>query len=229
MESVDVQHSQHGHNTMIGCDLQVLFRQLAERGECDACVVSTEDGFSPLGKSKDFFASDMSVPIQEIKRLADWNRNENERITLVAIASCRPCSLLRGIILAPGGGTRSYEPFARSSDSRPNRDFYYNISYEAIAFACREWGARKLAISHLSSSGQYHADIAACHAEALAHFCESEPEHAPDSFAFCGCCINLDHLQGIKRLNPEDATSAHRPIALTQEVSDIATLLHLDW
>lgn len=146
----------------------------------------------------------------------------------VALASHKTGSLLRGIILAPGNNTRSYEPFVRSYDPRPNRDFYYNVSYEAIAYVCGEWGARKIAISHLSGSGQFHEDIATCHAEALAHYCDEHPNTAPDSFVFCGCCITPEHLQGIRRLNAEGQMTAHRLIRTATEGKGPAVLIHLD-
>jgi hypothetical protein len=221
--------AKHGRRTSIGYNFHAFFKELAERGECDACIVSTEDGFSPLGTSKEFFAADLGIPIQEIKRLADWNMSENERITLITLGSRRPGSLLRGIILAPGNNTRSYAPYVRSHYSRPHRDFYYNVSYETIAYACREWGARKLAISHLSGSGRFHEDIATCHAEALAHFCDGEPEAVPESFVFCGCCITADHLKGIERLNAEGKQTTHRPISVAVEEQGVAKLIHLSW
>lgn len=230
MECFATLQSKHGHRTDLIYDSHAFFKELAERGEADAAIVSTEEGFSPLGASRDFFERDLGISYEnEIKLLANWNRFDNERVTLVALVSRRSGSLLRGIILAPGSNTRSYEPFARSYDPRPNRDFYYNISHEAIAFACREWGARKLAISHLSSSGQYHEDIATCHAEALAHYCDEHPDTAPDFFVFCGCCITPEHLQGIRRLNAEGQSSKHFPILVEPEERSGATLLHLDW
>lgn len=230
MERFAALQSNHGHRTTIGYDFSAFFKELAERGEADVAIVSTEEGFSPLGVSRDFFERDLGISYEnEIKPLANWNRSNNERVTLVALASRRPDSLLRGIILAPGSNTRSYEPFARSYDPRPNRDFYYNVSYEATAHACRTWGARKVAISHLSASGQYHEDIATCHAEALAHFCDGNPDTAPDSFIFCGCCITPEHLQGIRRLNTDGQSSKHHPIRVECVAKDGATLLHLDW
>ena len=103
------------------------------------------------------------------------------------------------------------------------------MTYEALAVACGQWRARKIAISHLSASGCYHEDIATCHAEALAHYCDANPESAPGSFVFCGCCITLEHLQGIRRLNAEGQSSKHRPIQITTEAKAGAALLHLDW
>lgn len=220
----------HGRRTAIGYDFHAFFKKLAERGEADVAIVSTEEGFSPLGASRDFFEQDLGISYErEIKPLANWNRFDNDRVTLVALASRRPESLLRGIILAPGNNTRCYEPFARSFDPRPNRDFYYNVSYEAIAHLCGDWGARKIAISHLSGCGQFHEDIATCHAEALAHYCDGHPATAPDSFVFCGCCITPEHLQGIQRLNAEGKTTVHRPIQVATEIEGQAILIHLDW
>lgn len=221
--------SKHGHRTTLGYDFHACFRELAERGDADACIVSTEDGFSPLGTSRDFFSTDLGIPADEIKHLADWNRFENERVTLVALASRRRDSRLRGIILAPGETARCYAQFAVPLYSRPYRDFYYNVTYEAIAFACREWKARKLGISHLSASGHFHEDIATCQAEALAHFCDNNLDVCPESFAFCDCCINIEHLQGIQRLNEEGARTVHRPISISIEEDKQASLIHLSW
>lgn len=221
--------SNHERHTNIGYDFHVFFKGLAERGDADVAIVSTEEGFSPLGISRDFFEHDLGISYErEIKPLANWNHSDNERVTLVALASHKTGSLLRGIILAPCNNTRSYEPFVRSYDPRPNRDFYYNVSYEAIAYVCGEWGARKIAISHLSGSGQFHEDIATCHAEALAHYCDEHPNTAPDSFVFCGCCITPEHLQGIRRLNAEGQMTAHRLIRTATEGKGPAVLIHLD-
>ncbi len=220
-----------GHRITLGYDFRAFFKELAERGEVDVAIVSTEEGFTPLGKSRDFFERDLNISYEnEIKPLANWNRFENERITLVAIASRRPGSLLRGLILAPGETSRCYEQLPPSSRChRPCRDFYYNVTYEALTIACGQWGARKIAISHLSGSGRFHEDIATCHAEALAHYGDANLESAPDSFVFCGCCITPEHLQGIRHLNGERQSSKHRPIQITTEAKVGATLLHLDW
>lgn len=223
--------SNTGHRTLVGYDFHASFKELADRGEADTCIVSTEEGFSPLGASRDFFSRDLGISYEdEIKPLANWNRFENERITLVALASRRPGSLLRGLILAPAETSRCYEQLPPSVRCHlPCRDFYYNVTYEALAVACGQWGARRIAISHLSGCGRYHEDIATCHAKALAHYCGANPESAPDSFVFCGCCITLEHLHGIRGLNAEGQSSKHRPIQITTEAKAGAALLHLAW
>ena len=42
-------------STKVKYDFSVMFEGLAERGEADAVSVSTEEGFSPLGASRNFF------------------------------------------------------------------------------------------------------------------------------------------------------------------------------
>jgi len=221
--------SKHGHRTVLGYDFQASFKELAERGDADTCIVSTEDGFSPLGASLDFFSNDLGIPAEKIQRLANWNRFDNEQVTLVALGSRRDNGILRGIILAPGETARCYQKFAVPLHSNPYRDFYYNVTYEAIAFACGKWGARRLGISHLSASGHFHQDIATCHAEALAHFCDEHPDTAPESFVFCGCCIGVEHLKGIQQLNPEGASTRHRPITVSSEENEGFTRISLSW
>ena len=218
--------------TVIGYDLRALFEDLANRGEADVAIVSTEDGFSPLGGSSRFFEEDLQVSYRNvISPLADWNRFENPRVTLVAIQTRNPLGRLRGVILAPGSNTENYKVFGSHSGryGTPSRNYYYNVSYEAIAYACIHWNAKKIGISHLCSSGDFHEDIATCHAEALAHFCDEHPSSAPESFVFCGCCMTADQLKGIRRLNAEAGVTHHRPIRVETEVTPNATLLHLDW
>ncbi len=218
--------------TIVGHDFRVMFKELADRGEADVAIVSTEDGFSPLGGSSHFFEEDLGVSYFEVIRpLADWNRFENPRVTLVAIQSKNPSGKLRGIILAPGSNTESYKAFGSHSDryGPPSRDYYYNVTYEAISYACLRWGARKIAISHLCCSGDFHQDMATCHAEALGHFCDAQPAAAPKSFVFCGCCIERAHLEGIRQLNAEGRKTRHRQIRVETEPAFGATLIHLNF
>ncbi len=217
-----------GHRVSLGHDFGSYFQGLAERGEADVAIVSPEDGFSPLGASRDFFERDLGVSFSEVIRpLADWNLRENPKATLVAIDSLNLSGLLKGIILAPGNNALSYDRFNRSSSKLPNRSYYYNVSYEAISHACQIWGARKIAISHLCSTGTFHEDMATCHAEALAHFCKSIPTLAPESLIFCGCCISTEHLNGISQLNQELEKSTHLNIRIHTEITNFGALINI--
>lgn len=220
-------------NTTIRYDFSAIFRDLAERGEADAVIVSTEEGFSPLGASREFFERDLGVSYDdEIQPLARWNQSENDAVSLMAFKSKSTQGLLRGVLLAPGENCLSYAPFAsktRAYRPKPHRDFYYNVSYEAIAFLCQKWGARKIAISHLSASGQFHEHIATCHVEALIHFCNEHPDLAPESFTFCGCCIEVNQLTGAKQLAEEKSSALHRPIRTWTTFKGSAEIINIDW
>lgn len=192
-------------------------KTLALDAEVGAYIVSTEDGFSPLGSNRRFLASEIGVPEDEIKQLADWNRFENSRVTLAILPSRRKGSRLRGVILAPSQTSKCYQPFAARAFGLPYRDFYYNVTYEAIAYASQKLSAHRIAISHLSGCGSFHEDIATCNAEALAHYCDSSA-NAIESFTFISDCdIALEHLAGIRRLNAEGQTGQHRPISIVTE------------
>lgn len=219
--------SRTGGRTTVTYD-EGLLEPRARTGEVDAYIAAAEDGFSPLGINLRFLSDDLGVPVAEIKRLANWNRFENPSVSLVALASRRRESYLRGAILATSETSECYKKFATALYGRPYRDFYYNVTYEAISHCVSKWSARRLAISHLSASGRFHEDIATCNAEALGHYCDGHPK-AVDSFMFLGCCIAHQHLSGISRLNAEGLTCAHRDIATEIVNRDGHIVIHLKW
>lgn len=222
--------SRRGERTSIEYEFREDLATLARTGRVDAYIVSTEDGFSPLGQNRTFLSSDLDIPENEIQRLANWNRFENPRVSLVALRSRRPDSLLRGVVLAPSETSLCYKP--QSSNHRyrgPNRSFYYNVTYEAIAFVSCHWGARRLSLSHLSGSGSFHEDIATCNAEALAHYCDVTTSDKVESFMFVGCCISSEHLAGIARLNAEAQAGRHLAISIDVDHRDGHDLVHLAW
>jgi len=220
--------SQHGLRTSIQFEKQNL-QALARDGRVDTYIVATEDGFSPLGADLAFISDDLGIPESEIRHLADWNRFINSRVSLVALRSRKSHSLLRGVILAASESSECYKRFAVPFYGRPFRDFYYNVTYEAIAFASENWEAHHLALSHLSGSGHFHEDIATCNAEAMAHYCDATPSAAVESFMFIGCCISLEHLSGIARLNAEAKTSKHHSIVTEIDRHNGYDLVHLAW
>lgn len=151
-------------------------------------------------------------------------------MTLVVLPSRRGSGCLRGTILAPSETSECYKRFATPRYGHPYRDFYYNVTYESIAYVAQNWDAHHIAISHLSGCGSFHEDIATCNAEALAHYCDANPA-AIESFVFLGDAggISLDHLAGIRRLNAETNSGRHRAIATETEHRGGHVLVHLDW
>lgn len=228
MKQVAILESREGGRVSINY-VHGEIKSIASEAKIDAYIVSTEEGFSPLGSNLRFLASELGVPEEKLKKLADWNRFNNPRVTLVAIKSQRKDSLIRGVILAAAESSICYERFAVPRYGQPYRDFYYNVTYESIAYASKAWGTNRLAISHLSGCISFSEDIATCNAEALAHYCDASP-HAIESFTFLSDGeIKVEHLAGIRQLNAEGETSQHRPIFTETERHDGYDVIHLDW
>lgn len=203
-------------------------RALLEHRCVDVAIMSSEHGFSPLGSASDCLSETLGVSVEEIKQLADWNRFDNEKVTLVALRSRRENTALKGLILAPGETARCYRTFAMPIYGRPYRDFYYNVVYEAVSHAATHWGARKVGITHLSASHRFHQDIAICNAEAAFHF-GSGGVRGLESLVFFGCCISNESLRGIDRLTTQNANEVHRPIAVSIERPEQVEFIHLSW
>ena len=219
--------SKAGTTTSIGFDPGGL-EPLAREGLVDAYIVATEEGFSPLGQATRFIASDLGISSREIKNIADWNRFKNPRVTLVAIPAQREHAQFRGVILVPSETSKCYKRFASPLYGLPHRDFYYNVTYEAIAYASQVWSTRRLAISHLSGCNRFHESIATCNAEALAHYTDAY-RNTIESFTFLGCCMSEHHFAGIAKLNAEGQTGKHRPIIIEEKNHESHTLVHLSW
>ena len=221
--------SKLGTTTLVGYDFASSFQELVMQRAVDCFIVSTEDGFSPLGMAGEFFARSLGIDESAISRVADWNRFENDDVSLVELSNGTRSSDLRGVILAAGETSKCYSQFAQPRFGRPHRDFYYNVAYESISHAANALGAKKIAMSHLSGSGTFHGDIATCIAEALGHFCDNPAEPEIDSFMFVGCCIGVGHLAGIQRLNHEGRVTSHRGIRTWVTMKDGFKVINLDW
>lgn len=214
---------------MVGYDFASSLEELVRRGDADSFIVSTEDGFSPLGAARRFISSSLGIDESTIKKLANWNRFENDEVSLIGLSRKDHSSKLLGVVLAASETSRCYEQFAPAFHSRPYRDFYYNVAYESISFAANILGARKICMSHLSGSGHFHEDIATCIGEALGHFCDNNKNAQIDSFMFVGCCINVSHLMGIQRLNNEGSVTIHHDIRTWITKKDGFEIVNLDW
>ncbi len=221
--------SKQGRFTLVGYDFVSSLKEIVERGDADCYIVSTEDGFSPLGAARWFISESLGISESVIARLAHWNRFENDQVSLIGLPSQLPSSKLLGVVLAPGETSKCYEQFALPLYGRPYRDFYYNVAYESISCAASTLGAKRLCMSHLSGGGHFHEDIATCIAEALGHFCDDDSNPHIESFMFVGCCITVSHLLGIRRLNAEGGMTGHRAIRTWISSIDGFEVVNLDW
>ena len=189
-------------------------------------------GFSPLGSNLRFLAKDLMICEQDIRRLADWNRFDNPNVSLVALRSRNPNGLLKGIILAACETAKCYARFGESLYHRkPSRNFYYNVSYEAFAYAVRTWGASRLCISHLSGCNRFHPDIATCAAEAFAHLVNEELSSAVTLTFLQDTEIMLGNMDGVRSLLSVDSylfLGKHTPAFTSTEILDDGhTVIHI--
>jgi hypothetical protein len=221
--------SKQGTTTVVGYNFTSPLEEIVQRGEADCYIVSTEDGFSPLGAARRFISTSLGIDENVIRKIADWNRFQNDQISLIGLPNKIPFSKLLGVILAASETSRCYEQFAPAFHSRPYRDFYYNVAYESISYAANTLGAKRICMSHLSGSGHFHGDIATSIAEALGHFCDNDKNAKLDSFIFVGCCIECSHLAGIQRLYSEGNMTGHRDIRTWISKTTGFEVINLDW
>jgi len=202
---------------------------LVSAGEIDCLIVASEDGFSPFGAYRRLFASEIGVSEGVLRRLAE-SHQKSERVTLIALPSHRKESMLRGLIISPSETSECYKHFAVPRFGAPYRDFFYNVTYEALSYATQRWGARRLGTFHLSAGNNFHSDIALCQAEAVAHFIGNKSENFKlDSFCFVGCCITSDHLSQVRAEDPAHFKGNHRPIQAKISSKDGYDLVDIRW
>jgi len=223
--------SKQGHTTHIEVALPRGLRGLAEHQRpAEVFICSTEEGFAPIHAEKGFLLEALGVPWSDICALANWNRFDNEEVSLVLVPSRNAESDLRGLILAACERSRSYARFAQPEFGLPYRDFFYNVTYEAISAACQRWGATRLAISHLTGcvAKPRDVDALACNFEALAHYCDEHPEAKIEVLSYVGCCVSARHFSGLQDLI-RSFGGAHRPIQVNSRQHLGFEVLDLRW
>ena len=227
------------------CEDHHALPEAVDSGEIDAVIVGCETGFSEFGFYNEFLAKEVGVSYQFMRTQAEWNRHQNHRVSLLSFAGSGN-SGLRSLVLLPYGGSqpgRGCLSYRRFESDLPSRDFYYNVAYEAIRIACEHRQARRIWMMNPAAPWSFHRDIATCVCEALAHWCDASPEHAPTSVIFNVVGESGDEraegmrkrdFSGVRALNAEGGSTRHRPISrqrdsVSDEQGNRVELTHLDW
>lgn len=170
---------------------------------------------------------------KNISSLARWNRSRNPEVTLVAIPSERPGSYLKGLILSPYDGSKCYKKYSVPEYSKAHRDFMYNVTYEAISYAYKTWGARRIGITHFSRSKygnngeDYRRDLTTCQVEAMAHFCNIHK--CVECFTFIDESDGNHPLEVVKEFNETQDIGVHRTINTKTTKFCGIDFIDLDW
>ena len=206
-------------------------KELIERGQVDALLSTAEGGIvGPMPTS--LLSDELGIPEGELYKWA--NRiSEDRELTLVALRSRVASSRLKGVLLLPFERAESYQILVKPEHrGTPYRDFFYNVTYEAIAYASQHWGASRLALNHLYVCHQpFHVDIALCQCEALIHMVDESPSAVVRSMCFLGCAhVQAKTFEGFgPRLSGLERT--HRPIErkVVELKEGIGHVITLNW
>lgn len=260
-KSVGVLQTCLGESIIINHPVGYLLQTLVQRGLVDCVIVDTEDGFSQLGMMRHFLSKELGLKERNlvkwvldgfsedmeknISSLADWNRSRTPEVTLVAIPSERPSSRLKGLILSPYEGSECYKKYSAPEYFMTHRDFMYNVTYEAISYAYKIWGARRIGITHFSRSKyglsscskhgvwrpinqeKYRRDLTTCQIEAMTHFCNVHK--GMECFTFLDDSKGNHPLEIVKEFNEIQDIGVHRTIN-TKTIKFLGIdFVDLDW
>jgi len=162
-------------------------KKLIEGRHVDALLSTAEGGIGdPMPTA--LLSSELGIPEQELYKWAT-RISVDPKLTLAALRSRVSTSTLKGVVLIPFERAESYRILVRPEHrGTPYRDFFYNVTFEAITYACRYWGASRLALNQLYFCHQsFHVEVALCQCEALIHYVDESPSTAVGSICFLGC------------------------------------------
>jgi hypothetical protein len=220
--------------------------KLIEEHNIDVLLIEPEDGFSQLGNARTFLTQDLGLEDRNLVRwtlngmkpdfepsissLSDWARYTDPDVTLIAIRSNRAFSKLKGLILVPYADSLCYKQFAEGEFARPYRDFFYNVTYEALFYASHIWQAKRPAIAHLSREKYrdiYQQDITTCQVEASLHICNEFK--GIEEITFWDCTEGNDVSYSVEYLEKEEQILRHKKIKVSIQKKEKIDFVELDW
>lgn len=226
--------------------IEIKIEKLLEAHNTDVLLIEPEDGFSQLGTARTFLTHDLGLEERNlvkwalggmksdfkpsISSLADWSRSTDPDVTLIAIPSNRTDSKLKGLILVPYADSLCYRQFAQGEYARPYRDFFYNVTYEALYYARNIWQAKRPAIAHLSREkygGRYKQDITTCQIEASMHICNEIK--GIEEITFWDCTEGNPFKQSRALIEKYKGKTGHKNINVSIQKRGKIDFVELDW
>ena len=157
-------------------------------GIVDGLIVEGRWGFNDFGGYGRLLAKILGRPDDELRKLGDANEDEDD-VSIVVIESTAPGSTLKAVALIPTQHSRCYRQFGNPLDGRPNGDFYYNVTFEAMDILADQ-GCTEIGIAGMTGSGchQHTIDVSFWAAKAVVHCAAKNPNvrrvwsvgHGPD-------------------------------------------------
>lgn len=226
--------------------IDIKIEKLLEAHNTDVVLIEPEDGFSQLGTARTFLTKDLGLEDRNLVKwalggmksdfkpsiasLADWSRGTDPDVTLIAIPSNRKDSKLKGLILVPYADSRCYKQYAQGEYARPYRDFFYNVTYEALYYASNIWQAKRPAIAHLSRekySGRYKQDITTCQIEASMHICNEFK--GIEEITFWDCTEGNPFENSKALIEKYAENTGHKKINVSIQKRGKIDFIELDW
>lgn len=215
-----------GDKTRITHHISYEICDLWQSRQIDTLIIEPEDGFSQLGRVRQDLENALGLGSRDLRAyalnqfkddfepnlssLADFARFTDPDITLTAIASRKGLSSLKGVVLVPYESSTCYLQYSNPY-SKPYRDFFYNVTYEALYYAYHLWGSRRFCLTHLCRQkifANYKIDITTCQAEAVRHFCELH--RGIEGVTFWDDCLGNCPLYEMSRFDKGLTQGEHR-------------------
>jgi TPR repeat protein len=186
----------------------------------DGLIIEGLWGFNDLGG---YLGSEISallgVSESTICKMCYEQIQKSQQITVVALRSSNSASKLKSVAFVPTEAFDCCEIFRDTKYGLPCKDFYYNITYEALDLLMVH-GCSSVAIANLTGYTYYHKNIGNCVAEAIAHFAIKNPKLQ----SVFSICRGPDLTYGVTFFNNhQDLVGQHRPIQRNVHVGEMSS------
>ena len=196
--------------------LEILYRKDStpekNLSNIEALIIETNYGFNDLGLYTQLIAQHMDIVEDTFRKYADSLMKE-ALPTIEVVPTQNTFSPLKAVALVSSPNCDCYKPF-ESDGVRPNKDFFYNIVYEALSTLVRK-GYKNIGIAGLTGSlrfvddKQYRNSVA----EAVCHAAHDFPSLEKIQIVSFGPIISY----GIEYFNQfTDKAGLHKKISIQE-------------